>query len=423
MRAVHGLLMLLYQVLPVAAAVFIVIRVRRTRSVSLLNSFLLTVFSAAAVGTSMNVIYAVGAGGRPRVGQILLASYFALGMLLLLKGLSLVLRQGCDRLLGVHPGWGLLRNTRRLYTTRVISALLLRAVLLFAIGLPYVMAMVMVYRPKIDAPPAQQPNTPHAQTVWFPANDDATLAGWWLPARPMKSAKHPDPEWGRRTIVFCHGLGSNRSNQLHVVEDFPNQGYNVLAIDFRGHGQSAGQLTSFGVAERQDVLGAVRWLRKEHPEASRHIYGLGISMGGAALVSAAADPRDGQSIDAVAVYDTYADLDGLTREIADRYFPIWPLHWMVTRLSVPIAGAHVGADLTRFSPARAAEEISPRPLLVIHGKDDITIPWDQGVRLYQAARQPKLFLWLDREDHNSAINDPEAAKQVKGFFDTAFQML
>src|SRR4029078_1443198 len=98
---------------------------------------------------------------------------------------------------------------------------------------------------------------------------------WWIPGASGETG---------RTILLCHGHSANKATQLSLVRKLVPIGYNVLAIDFRGHGESAGQLTSFGDLERRDVLGAVRWLRATHPEATHKIFGLGASMGAAALI-------------------------------------------------------------------------------------------------------------------------------------------
>jgi alpha-beta hydrolase superfamily lysophospholipase len=90
--------------------------------------------------------------------------------------------------------------------------------------------------------------------------------------------------------LLCHGLGSSKSNALPVAEHLLRAGYNVLAFDFRAHGESAGHVSTFGARERLEVLAAVEWLRRERPRQSERIFGVGASMGAAALVAAAADP-------------------------------------------------------------------------------------------------------------------------------------
>src|SRR5205823_4336360 len=112
------------------------------------------------------------------------------------------------------------------------------------------------------------------QTVSFDATDGTHLSGWWIPARgPAHSSG--GFERGTRTVLVCHGWGANKAKQLTMARFFVPGGYNVLAMDFRGHGESAGQLTTFGDVERRDVLGAVRWIRSIHPEQAHRLFGIG----------------------------------------------------------------------------------------------------------------------------------------------------
>jgi fermentation-respiration switch protein FrsA (DUF1100 family) len=67
-------------------------------------------------------------------------------------------------------------------------------------------------------------------------------------------------------------------------------------------------------------------------------------------------------------------------------------------------------------------QIWPRPLLVVHGMRDEMIPFDRGERLFREALQPKQHLWLPDADHNQLVNDEDAARTVREFFDTARPM-
>jgi fermentation-respiration switch protein FrsA (DUF1100 family) len=351
------------------------------------------------------------------VGQVLLATYFAAAMLLLLRGFDAGLLWLLRRGLRVHRRGELPTAWRGV---RVLFMYLARTVILLAVGLPYVMASVMVYRPRVtprDDPRSQLGFT--FQRVEFPASDGVRLAGWWLPAGTPPRSRADDPHWGRRTVVLCHGLASNKSNQLILGRRLVPEGFNVLAFDFRAHGESAGQLTSFGALEARDVLGAVRWIRDAHPEQADKIYGVGASMGAAALIAAAADPGpDGQAIAAIATYAAYDDLDLLIRDLTRDYFE-QPLRWLLDHVGVPLASAQVGVDLRGFAPARRAPDLWPRPILFIHGHRDEIIPFERGRALHDAAAQPRYHLWFGQGTHNDIVSDEQAARIVAEFFRTA----
>jgi fermentation-respiration switch protein FrsA (DUF1100 family) len=420
MQLLGIILATVYVCTPVVVAAVVTYLSVRARSGRPAAGFLITCGSGLVLGAAMTTLYAGAVGGQIRIAQVLVTTYFAVAVLSLLKGLSWLLERGTFRLFKLARS-GEDAPLARFYRTRFTGAFLLRALALYAVGLPYVMAVAMVYRPK--APPADDPYVQlgfRFEPVRFVSTDGVPLDGWWIPAPPATPAEKKDrPDWGTKTVVLCHGLGANKSNQLVMARDLVPGGYNVLAFDFRAHGASGGQLSTFGDLERRDVLGAVRWLRANRRQQARHIYGVGASMGAAALIAAAADPGDdGQALEAVAVYGTYDDLGGLVGSLADRYFPP-PLDWLSVHAGLPIASAHVGRRLDRFAPGAEIGSIWPRPVLVIHGKGDRIIDFEHGQNLHRQARQPRYHYWVDRGDHNDVVGDPVLSKAVLLFFESA----
>ena len=428
MRLLHHLLTALYVALPIVAAAWAAVLARRQKSAKPAAGFLLTCVSAAVIGVALCYFYATATSSVMSVGQVGLTCYLLAGVMSMLKGLSWLLKEAAERAWFVHPTQTAGRARGLGWAARFAAGSVTRVAVLFAVGLPYIMAVGMVYRPKVvggDTP--KQQLAADYEPVGFDSTDGVRLSGWWIPARPRPAAgprsddgpatkpsadarapaaatkASPDDtpaaaaaadDWGRKTVVLCHGLGANKANQLALARDLVLNGYNILAFDFRAHGQSGGQLSSFGDRERFDVLGAVRWVRANRPAESRRLFGLGVSMGGAALLAAAAEPTDdARAIDAVAVFSTYDSFATLSNDVTSNYF-VAPLGWLARHVGVPLASAHVGADLRAFSPAAAADRLAPRPLMVVHGRSDHLIPFETGVRLFDQASSPKLRLWV-----------------------------
>lgn len=409
-RALHWVVVAFYLLAPVVAvAVDTVISVRRRRRAPS-SQFVMTTSAAVVLGTVLALIYAIGVGGHVSLGQIFLCIYFAAGLLLLLKAFDWLVTCGSRVALRRF-----LRSGRAAIRQLAVGAQsLIRLALLIGVGLPYIMAVVMTYRPKVVPAddPMRQLRVPF-ENVSFETSDGVRLSGWWIPA--LRTGRLDD-DFGTRTVIVCHGLAANKSNQLILARSFLPGGYNVLIFDFRGHGESGGQLTSFGDLERRDVLGAVKWVRENRAAEAQHIYGVGASMGAAALIEAAADPSaEGQAIEAVAVYGTFDDLKLLARDIArERFFP--PFDRLLSVVGLRMAAAQVGANLPEFSPGSDITKLWPRPVLIIHGEMDSIIPFDRGQRLYKLALQPRQRLWIPEADHNKIIHDDDAARQVRDFF-------
>jgi len=398
----HWLLVATYILLPAAAVVWAVFGgLRRWRAV-------LGVFTAACIlSIGINIFYAEAVGGRPMAGEVAQMAYFGAGLLLMLRVFDFLLIRSLRRVLFLRPP--VMRSAR----PRVLLAAVVRAGVLVAVVLPFVMSAVMVYRPKVRL--IENPTSMLAwnyEEVSFESTDGVRISGWWIPSDPNQ-ARNSD-----RTVIVCHGLGANKANQL-VVARLLHGGYNLLAIDLRAHGRSGGNITTVGSDERYDVLGAVRWLRANRAAQTRKIFGVGASLGAAALVAAAADAsEEGQAIDALALYGTFDDLGALARSLTQQYVPK-PIGFLLRRVMLPLADVHAGVRLESFRPAELIPFVWPRPVVILHGQQDEIIPFNHGRVLFNAALQPKHALWIPEGNHNDIINNEDAAKAVKRFFDTA----
>lgn len=461
-----------YVVLPLVGLAVAAILAKRQKTFRPLGSFGVSLFSSFLISLAINLAYARALDGSATVGQVLLTTYLLTGVLCALKLLSWGLKEGAERLFVVHVRQSVGKPKGVGWAARLAGATVLRVLVLFGLGLPYIMSIGMVYRPKAvgGENPRHQLGTTF-EDVSFRSMDDIKLAGWWIPAAPPppsaklvstqpatrpSDVKNPAPaanDWGAKTVILCHGVGASKSNQLLMVRDLVMHGYNVLAFDFRAHGNSGGQLCSFGDRERYDVLGAVRWLRTHRPQQSAKIVGLGVSMGGAALLAAAGeDSAEGRAIDAVAVFSTYDHLAKLADGLTEDHF-IAPIGYLARKVGLSLASLHVGSDLSRFSPAEATDRIAPRPIMVVHGRGDHLIPFETGVRLFERAQVPKVRLWVGElsgdhyvirtnaryrtdqngeqqlqpamgppADHNNLIFYDDGLKAVRLFFDQAKSM-
>jgi alpha-beta hydrolase superfamily lysophospholipase len=399
--------------------------------------FTFTISAAIILGSAVSLVYAVALGGHIALDQVLLSIYFTASLMFLLGAFDAVLVGGLKWVWGFFepgdphrapdPDDALAPPTAR---RKLVESLpfLIRAAVLIAVALPYLMASALTYRPKIvpRVTPVSQLGYDF-EPVSFETNDGLTIAAWWIPAtrdrrfaQPQRSPANAPPRgFGRETVILCHGIGSGKAGMLNLARPLLQHGYNVLAFDFRAHGESDGQLTSLGNLEREDVLAAVRFLQENKARQSRRILGVGVSTGAAALIAAAADPSpQGQAIEALAVYEGFDDLSSLGRTVArTRFLP--PLSWVADRVGLALASAQVGADLVHFSPADQAKTLWPRPIFFIHGGADQVIPFERGEALFDNAAEPKRRLWLPTEDYGQSINDKAAAREVRDFLDEA----
>lgn len=268
---------------------------------------------------------------------------------------------------------------------------------LFVMGLPILIANVgasYLMRRRLPDKPDPPSNYGIAyEEVHFTSRDKLKLFGWWIPAKDA-----------RGTIILCHGQEGSMDRDTKRMVALHNAGFNVFMFDFRAHGRSEGLIVTFGMYEKEDLLGALDYLVEE-----RHIESVGVigySMGAAvALITAALSER---------ICSVVADssFGRLTRSIAGwfrlRALPI-PLaremaRWILIACSVSTEGR-----LDQTDPVRWTVHIGPRPILFIFGSRDPYVSKKEIRRMVSLAAGPTEVWTVPGAGHRGAYDaNPEA---------------
>ena len=288
------------------------------------------------------------------------------------------------------------------------------ALLAFAawLGVGYVAADRLTVPPR-RFDPAQHPGSygsPAYRDVTLVTRDGVDIAAWHLPVPGSDAA-----------VVMVHGHTASRTWEFR--QSFPAlavalqaNGYHVVMIDLRAHGASGGERLSFGHLERLDVLAAVDLLLAEGVPAGQ-VGVLGVSMGAATAIGAAADdPRIG----ALWADSSYADIRPLieARWPGDSGLPMTFL-----RAAQLAHRLRFGFDLGGVRPEAEIGRVAPRPIQLVHGTGDATVPIEHAQRLAAAAAGAGLWT-LPGVPHVGAYpSDPEFyTLRVVEFFDQALRV-
>jgi pimeloyl-ACP methyl ester carboxylesterase len=260
--------------------------------------------------------------------------------------------------------------------------------------------------------PARRPLTPEEETtmreianhldsdleeVSITTPDAITLRAWVIHA----STIHPHRNNGD-AVILLHGLGDNRIGMTGYAQLLLTHGFTVLLPDARAHGQSGGQLATYGLLERNDIH---QWfdflLAQAHPHC---IYGLGESMGAAELLeSLEVEPR----FCAVAAESSFSSFREIAYDRMGQPFHLGP--WFGRTLLRPVvefaflyARWKYHLDLQQVSPENSVATTKV-PVLLIHGQIDSNIPPSHAYQIQ--ARNPKAILWeVPNADHCGAIS-------------------
>ncbi|QHX35642.1 alpha/beta fold hydrolase [Spiroplasma sp. TIUS-1] len=77
----------------------------------------------------------------------------------------------------------------------------------------------------------------------------------------------------KKWVVISHWFTGNKFWITYHAQIFAKLGYNLMAIDFRGHGNSEDKITTLGVNETHDFITAVRWLHQNRQVEEMGLFG------------------------------------------------------------------------------------------------------------------------------------------------------
>ncbi len=184
-------------------------------------------------------------------------------------------------------------------------------------------------------------------------------------------------------------------------------GFASVLVDLPGHGESDGFGSTFGFREARAVRLAHDWLKAKAPD--RPVHALGYSMGGAAVIRAAAR---GGIFEKVVVDSTFGSLERVARQT--RLFVFGPAEgvaWQAMRLwGLLLTGHDLAAETSEQLVARLH-----RPLLIVHGTRDRTVPFAESDGLLSAAGPFGQRLVVEGADHLETIGHPAYSDTLGAF--------
>ena len=225
----------------------------------------------------------------------------------------------------------------------------------------------------------------------FEGTGGVQLRGWQC--SPATAAKG--------TLVYLHGVADNRGSGAGVVRRFLDRGLEVIAYDSRAHGDSDGDVCTYGYYEKDDLRRVITALKRDR------VVLLGHSLGGAVALQTAAE--DDRVVGVVAV-ESFSDLRTVAGERAF-YLP-----GLLVERAFRYAEEKGVFEASSVSPVKAAARIKV-PVYVIHGtEDDATSP-EHSRRIYAALAGPKKLLLVEGARHAQSLARGEVWDTIEKWID------
>lgn len=235
------------------------------------------------------------------------------------------------------------------------------------------------------------------EDVYFTSSDGTRLFGWFIAAEGNPVG----------TIIHLHGSDANISYTIRNSHWLSEYGFNVFAFDYRGYGRSEGEPSRQGVLD--DAVAAIEYVRSRSDVEANRIGLWGQSLGGQ-LAIVAAHKAGPSVIGAVVAEATYGSHSHQAKDKMAQMGPLWLIQWAVWLTT---------SD--RFDAEQVVGDLSPTPVLIVHGTADRGVLPYQGERLFAAAIEPKEIWRIEGAEHLMVFTNTAAREQLVEYFKQSLQ--
>jgi pimeloyl-ACP methyl ester carboxylesterase len=202
----------------------------------------------------------------------------------------------------------------------------------------------------------------------------------------------------QEVVIICPGFFQSKDTvTFHRMSRALADHWDVLAMDFRGHGRSGG-LYTFSAQEDADRDAVLRWAAGRYERLGI----LAFSMGAAIAINTLSRQAERmRSLIAVSGPSTFEEIE----------FQFWTPEAMRTGL----AGCEAGAGcrpgnplMKKQRPVETVRTLRAIPKLFLHGTRDVIVGQAHSQRLYAAAPEPKRLELIEGGSHAEALfrDDP-----------------
>lgn len=205
------------------------------------------------------------------------------------------------------------------------------------------------------------------------------------------SAKYIKNDTSNNWVILVHGYTANAKSMLSLADKYYKKGFSILAPDQRGHGQSEGSYTSFGIKEKEDMKARITWIKDMDKDAKIIVHGE--SMGAATTMLLAGDNPENllAFIEDCGYTSFYAmQIDQLKGDLGLLVYPITFIANIIGKIR--FSSDFYKSNIDSMKNTRI-------PGLFIHGKSDRLVPVQMCYDLYKTHQGKKSLYTPTPADH------------------------
>lgn len=196
-------------------------------------------------------------------------------------------------------------------------------------------------------------------------------------------------------LAHCFTCGKDVLAARRMAEELAKRGIATLRFDFTGIGASEGEFANTTFSSNiSDLVSAADHLRKTRKAPSILI---GHSLGGAAILAAAAKIPEAKCVATVGAPSDPAHVTHLFKEAIDAIRKTGEVEVSLSGRPFKVKREFLD-DIAEHNLIEAVKELR-KPLLIFHSPTDDYVGIDNATRIFIAAKHPKSFISLAGADH------------------------
>lgn len=237
------------------------------------------------------------------------------------------------------------------------------------------------------------------ENIFVTGQGNVKLHAWFIPQN----------NYSAPTIIMIHGIHLSRFYLLPFAKELHNQGFQILLLDNRGHGDSEGEICTYGMIEQNDIILWNEWIINRVPNSPLGIWG--ISYG--SIVTLYTSPKL-KNIKALVLQSPYTNLFSITKWIVNneikfvgRFLMPFLDFWVKKR-------AHLNMKL--IDPGEKIKSCTIPKMIIVGLKDEV-IPAFETLTVFKNGAEPKELFEIAEAGHNNIHKiEPNYFIKIGDFF-------
>ncbi|XP_005047935.2 PREDICTED: protein ABHD12B [Ficedula albicollis] len=225
-------------------------------------------------------------------------------------------------------------------------------------------------------------------SLYLTTEPGVTVGIWHtVPGSRGAEAQGKDQRWfeealgdAHPVIIYLHGNGGTRaaSHRVQFLKTMGAADFHILALDYRGYGDSTGHPSESGFTT--DVLALYDWVKARSENSSIIFWGHSLGTGIATNAARKLQEERGVQVDAVVLESPYTSIRDAAANI-----PITKIYRQFPGFESLILDSMARAGM--FFRNDENVKVLGCPLLILHAEDDGVLPPKLGRKLYETAHK------------------------------------